>query len=130
MISFATSCTAFATGCTYSQFMLGATVFYIYFGVFLHFFLYIVFYCFVCWPSLWCQNLCNLWSPLLFQAVIFVFFVPLQASQEMAPRYLKWQTDSSSDPPTVSLFWKPFLLVVITFIFLAFISMPYFLELG
>ena len=51
-----------------------------------------------------------------------------QALQEMAPRYLKWLTDSSSDPPTVSLFWKLFLLLVITFVFLAFISMPYVLE--
>ena len=50
------------------------------------------------------------------------------ASQEMAPRYLKWLTDSSSDPPTVGLFWRPFLLLVITFIFLAFISMLYFLQ--
>ena len=52
------------------------------------------------------------------------------ASQGMAPRYLKWLTDSdsSSDPPTVSLFWKPFLLLVITFVFLAFIAMPSYLE--
>ena len=39
------------------------------------------------------------------------------ASQEMAPRYLKWLTDSRSDAPTVSLFWKLFQLLVITCLF-------------
>ena len=42
------------------------------------------------------------------------------------PRYLKWLADSSSDPLTVSLFWKLFLLLVITFVFLVFISMHTF----